>query len=948
MKKYRITLAALTAAMLMSFPLSALSYTGIGEVYSIKRDTIGDGLEYTRYKAKDSTGREQSAYIFEYDPAGGTLPIVSWGSTVYGKDRLNSLTNAAADDGSTVLAALNGDFYSMQTGVPLGVMINNGELVSTDDSKYAVGFTADGQAVIGKPSVKVSITNISRAGSPIEIDQINKFPTIWGVYMLTDDFASTTLSSSESLEIIIELGGELRASGSVTGYVREVVSGDCNTSIPEGCAVISVACSYEDYPLFVGFRAGDYVTINTVCEPGWENVVTAIGGGDLILDNGVIPDGIIDEDHEKTANPRTAVGLKPDGKVVFFAVDGRTQSSKGITETELAVLMNELGCVTALNLDGGGSTTVMVKSSSSSDCVYVNAPSDGSYRSLANGILLVSSEAPDNIPASLSAIPNSPVVLSGSRVYFSAYALDRAYMPVTNEYSLELIPSDEISLIFDPDVVYPNDIGSIIGGSFVAGYVPGEYRLVLSHDTPNGVIDGEVSVFVVDDIDSLSLEPSYTRAAPGSLVSLNIVARKDGRNVLCDSGSFYYTLNGTHIVPEEGAYPNAALLCDIGYLTTDGNFQTFAGVEGEVEIGIWYGDLVSYARIKVGTGSDVISDFEDPTDIANFSVSLSDGAGNISFAPTEGGYKSDGSLAIGYSYTNRTSSQVMDLTIQKGFPISPDARGIKLWVGGELPERMTCVVVDESGNEYEIDYKVTKDYYRQLGYSELTAELPISIRTGALTLKTLIRSYESGSGERSLSVDNPIIWYGEADDVPPIVDIAEHWAYADIAKLYEMTVIEDSDCTAGENGLTYNPDGQITRGEFAKLLVRWLGLDTTPFKNDGITLEADTPEDKVVYIRTAVANGMMNGYGVDENGVTIFNANAPITRQEICKVIGILLPETTNPLKFNDVYLIADWAYDGIARCFASGIVTGYGDNTFRPTNSITRAEACAILSRVN
>ena len=133
-----------------------------------------------------------------------------------------------------MLAALNGDFYSMQTGVPLGVMINNGELVSTDDSKYAVGFTADGQAVIGKPSVKVSITNISRAGSPIEIDQINKFPTIWGVYMLTDDFASTTLSSSESLEIIIELGGELRASGSVTGYVREVVSGDCNTSIPEG------------------------------------------------------------------------------------------------------------------------------------------------------------------------------------------------------------------------------------------------------------------------------------------------------------------------------------------------------------------------------------------------------------------------------------------------------------------------------------------------------------------------------------------------------------------------------------------------------------------------------------------------------------------------------------------------------------------------------------------
>lgn len=114
MKKYKITLAALTAAMLMSFPLSALSYTGIGEVYSIKRDTIGDGLEYTRYKAKDSTGRQQSAYIFEYDPAGGTLPIVSWGSTVYGKDRLSSLASGVADNGNTVLAGFNGDFYSMR------------------------------------------------------------------------------------------------------------------------------------------------------------------------------------------------------------------------------------------------------------------------------------------------------------------------------------------------------------------------------------------------------------------------------------------------------------------------------------------------------------------------------------------------------------------------------------------------------------------------------------------------------------------------------------------------------------------------------------------------------------------------------------------------------------------------------------------------------------------
>ena len=88
MKKYRITLAALTAAMLMSFPLSALSYTGIGEVYSIKRDTIGDGLEYTRYKAKDSTGTRAERHTYSNTtPPEVHCRLSAGGSTVYGKDR---------------------------------------------------------------------------------------------------------------------------------------------------------------------------------------------------------------------------------------------------------------------------------------------------------------------------------------------------------------------------------------------------------------------------------------------------------------------------------------------------------------------------------------------------------------------------------------------------------------------------------------------------------------------------------------------------------------------------------------------------------------------------------------------------------------------------------------------------------------------------------------------
>lgn len=142
--------ALLCTAMLSGIPLGALSYTGLGEVTHIKRDTVGSGLYYSELRSTDTDGKTQKSYIFEYAPTGGVLPVVRFGNTVYGKDRLGSLVSAAKNDGDTVLGAINGDFYSMQTGVPLGVMIDGGKLISTDDSKYAIGFKADGTTIIGK------------------------------------------------------------------------------------------------------------------------------------------------------------------------------------------------------------------------------------------------------------------------------------------------------------------------------------------------------------------------------------------------------------------------------------------------------------------------------------------------------------------------------------------------------------------------------------------------------------------------------------------------------------------------------------------------------------------------------------------------------------------------------------------------------------------------------
>ena len=59
-------------------------------------------------------------------------------------------------------------------------------------------------------------------------------------------------------------------------------------------------------------------------------------------------------------NPRTAIGYTADNKLILVAVDGRENSSIGLTLNELSSLMKELGCTNAMNLDGGGSTVMYV------------------------------------------------------------------------------------------------------------------------------------------------------------------------------------------------------------------------------------------------------------------------------------------------------------------------------------------------------------------------------------------------------------------------------------------------------------------------------------------------------------------------------------------------------------------------------------------------------------
>ncbi|MEK8142061.1 phosphodiester glycosidase family protein [Streptomyces sp. M10(2022)] len=114
---------------------------------------------------------------------------------------------------------------------------------------------------------------------------------------------------------------------------------------------------------------------------------TAVGGRELLVVDGAALNH--DGEGNNTAAPRTAVGFSEDGRTMqVITVDGRQADSGGVTLTELGLMMRRAGSYSALNLDGGGSSTLVAREPGSDTLQVENSPSDGSERTVPNGLAL--------------------------------------------------------------------------------------------------------------------------------------------------------------------------------------------------------------------------------------------------------------------------------------------------------------------------------------------------------------------------------------------------------------------------------------------------------------------------------------------------------------------------------------------------------------------------------
>jgi len=316
---------------------------------------------------------------------------------VLGRERLSSIAVRNLAD-----LAINGNFFYFDTGEPIGLLVSNGELIRLPIKRGTFGITYDGRAVIDIFNTTISITI---DGKSIKVDDLNTPRGGNQIVLYTKRFSKSTMIQKDAfagINIIIESYDKLPFNGEITGKVVNIEYGVLSSNIPDNGFVISLGGLALKYlPLF---SIGKEIKIKVNSEPKIL-LKEAVSGGPILLKNGEnvlgktnelpLDKNIIDGRH-----PRTIIGTKQD-KIYLIFIEGRKEKSQGVTLKEATEFIKNLGIENALNLDGGGSSNMIIWGNSI----------ESNEREIASA-LIIKNILPITSPKYLTIIPSEDIYIS--------------------------------------------------------------------------------------------------------------------------------------------------------------------------------------------------------------------------------------------------------------------------------------------------------------------------------------------------------------------------------------------------------------------------------------------------------------------------------------------------------------------------------------------------------
>lgn len=283
----------------------------------------------------------------------------------------------------SAVAAINGDFFSFTQGAPIGLMVREGELITTPvRSRATFGW---GPKDSGIKICTATSGIVPEGGVLTPLDEVNQPCGLNQIAVYTPSEGLASFSGAHVAVLLTIPNATWSPSTSLDGSVDLFVTDNSDYKVPDGKALL--VATGDKMALLSGLKVTQKVTIQLQTQGyDWEKFENVIGGGPVLLKDGKLAVDAEDEGFPASfsakRHPRTAIGRSADGDIWLVAIDGRQEISAGATLEEAAKVMLRLGCVDAMNLDGGGSTCLHLLG------VTVNRPSDGVERAVSNGILI--------------------------------------------------------------------------------------------------------------------------------------------------------------------------------------------------------------------------------------------------------------------------------------------------------------------------------------------------------------------------------------------------------------------------------------------------------------------------------------------------------------------------------------------------------------------------------
>ncbi|KDN22886.1 phosphodiester glycosidase family protein [Amycolatopsis rifamycinica] len=628
-----------------------------------------------------------------FDPAGwirGDTLAVDLGSKVLKPAYLSPGTVSARTPLSQqiaragAVAGVNGDFFDINaTGAPIGVGIDRGQLQTAPAAGHnlTASITDAGKAALASVFLEASVTlpgGTARAthfNSPVlDADAIGVYTPLWG--------ASSRRTSVAGASRVREV--EVR-----DGVVTDVREQPADGPIAAGTTVLLAREAGAD--VLAALRPGDAVGVGYAPRSDAGKIAVAVGGNKVLL-----RDGVVQPVDDVAMHPRTAVGFSADGRKLWLAtVDGRQADSRGMTELELARHLKSLGADDAINLDGGGSSTLLARNEGEAAPSVRNSPSDGGERLVPNGIGFAT------VPGSgkLTGFAPAPSV--------AADGANRVLSGLTRHLVADGHDETGAAVAADPHWTTSDPRRATVTRGVVTGHTAGGVDVVAR----SGRASGKTGLSVLG-------RPVRLGTSTEQVALSGVGARSTFKVYGYDADGY-----GTWLEPDDVKldYDHSVVRVEP---SGDGYTVTALTASGATAITASAAGLATHLAASAGTVAQVASPLDGPAGWAATVFPAVVGAA-LSAAPGRDG---GAGLALDYRLTGTTATRAAYVTPSSPLPVPPGTQKIGLWVNGDGQGAWLRAELRDAANVASIvDLSLSVDW---TGWRYVTAAVPAGLPAG--------------------------------------------------------------------------------------------------------------------------------------------------------------------------------------------------------------------------